>query len=134
MIANKFTDNTGLEWSVVLTIGSMRRIKTQLGIDLSGVLNNKDSFLSVIRDPLYIFDMIYIICEKQAAERGISPEMFGESIASGDVVEAATNCMIQAIANFTSPQQGKLLMLCWGALKNVTNETIAAAITEAENL
>ena len=77
-MAGKFTDGKGREWLLTLSAPLCKSIKQRLGISLTDL--RSEAFNQLSTDPILLVDTLWLICEKQAAERGLSDVDFGESL------------------------------------------------------
>ncbi len=91
----KFKDNTGREWSIELNGWQMKRIHERLGL---ACRNPQAVFESVDDVPLFC-DILYVLCETQAQERGVSDVDFGKSL-GGDAIDEAVEAFISEAIPF----------------------------------
>lgn len=99
-----FKDNTGREWQIALSIGSAKRLKDTLQIDLldaAGVQRLADS-------PYDVADTLYVLCQDEAAAAGISDQQFGARLA-GDSIDEATDALMAEIVDFFPKRQREAL-------------------------
>lgn len=71
-----FTDKTGRQWRLDLTVRTAKRLRDTLELDLF----RADEMLLAIQDPVRLCDIAYLCCEEQACERHVSDEEFGRSL------------------------------------------------------
>lgn len=136
-----FTDNAGRTWSVCLNIDSARRIKSLAGVDIMEFVEG-DLLEKVMRSPLLLFDVIYAICQEQAATQNISPEEFGKAM-GGAAIVAARTALLEEVCDFfqeegqTIRRQASKLQVAYRKLLDAVNlkiegvsedELIAAAL------
>jgi len=57
-----FTDNQGTSWTVFVTVGTLKRVKQTLGVDIMDV----EAFVRQIQDPISLCDILYLACVEQA--------------------------------------------------------------------
>jgi len=91
-----------------------------------------DPFEQLALDPLLLVDVLWLICETQATERGVTSEVFGESL--GDRIDEAVVALEAAVVNFFPASKRSLLQSL--RLKNqemTTNATTAAMETLTTN-
>ena len=111
-----FADKNKQVWDIELNIGAAIRLKSRLGIDIENVitLNNqaKPEDISVLEkissDAIFLFNIIYVLCEKQCKERNLSEEAFAESF-DAESIELATEALLDEIVNFSRPAKRKVL-------------------------
>ena len=110
-----FTDNQGEIWDVELNIGAAIRLKSRLNIDFDNLVKldphqpeSTTSLEQISTDSILLFNIIYVLCEQQVRERGLTEEDFAARF-SGDTIEAATEAMLDEIVNFSRPAKRKVL-------------------------
>ena len=106
----KFRDAENREWTVSITVATLRRLKQELQTDLMKVLDDDCRLLAEFYDnPVRLVELLYVICELQIQQSDVSPEQFAEGF-SGDVLMTATGALIEAIADFfPNPKQRRIL-------------------------
>lgn len=92
-----FKDFEGREWTIDLNIATAREIRRRMATVES--LQDVDfldhaSLLLSLNDVFFAADLLFVVCESQANERGIDSEAFGRAL-RGDV-------LFDAIAAFTA--------------------------------
>ena len=88
----KFTDLKKREWSASITFGALKRIRSELGLDL---LSDDGKALMTLSDDVEAqVNLLFVLVKDQASELGVSDVQFGEAM-SGDVIA-------QAMDDFTS--------------------------------
>ena len=111
-----FKDSIGETWDLELNIGVVMRLRSRLDFDLENILNiqsdlsitDKTPLEKIATDAIYLFNVIYVICEKQCQARNLSQEDFAERFSS-DTIITATDALIREIINFSRPQKRKVL-------------------------
>lgn len=104
-----FKDINGKSWEVRITPTSMRRVKQLLGLNISTCLQDEFKTLQeIFSDPITVVDLLYALCKPEADASRISDEQFGEAMV-GDVLPAAANAFLEALADFFPTRQGNLL-------------------------
>lgn len=101
-----FKDNNGTEWKVSLPLDTIEQIRDCLGVNLLDATG--EAFEKLGRDLLLLGRVLWRICEKQAIERGVSPEDFVEAVA-GAPFEAACIAIEEAATDFFHGQRKLLL-------------------------
>ena len=92
---HSFKDTEGREWHVKITLGIARDLKDQTEIDL---LDGK-ALLTAAADPYVMGQVLWVVCQKQATSRNLSPEDFAAAF-DGDVVTEATDALVEASIDF----------------------------------
>lgn len=101
-----FKDRNGRSWQIALNVYEMKRIRAALGIDLVNVIElGKDGTVRVdmidriANDPCLLVDILWVLCDDQAKEEGITDVDFGCALA-GDAIEAATKAFLDELVDF----------------------------------
>lgn len=123
-----FKDNAGREWLVTLNVAQAKRLREKLAIDLNDALGG-DLCERLADDAELLCNALFVLVEKQALEKQVTDEQFGEGLA-GDAIGAATDCLLEAIVSFFPPQRRALL----ARARSKINEQRTAAIQRAEKL
>jgi len=92
-----FKDNQERTWSIDLTVGAVKRIRSVLSIDLLDLRD--DTFTRLASDILLMHDLVWLLCEEQATKRGIGEEEFGAAVV-GDPLSDAIGVVMGAIPGF----------------------------------
>ena len=93
-----FTDEQGREWSLRLTLNTDRRVFEAVGVYLSD-LSDEPTLDRICNEMVLLGDIVWVMIEKQAAERGLSKNDFLEDL-RGDVLESALEAVIQETLDF----------------------------------
>jgi hypothetical protein len=92
----QFTDDKGICWNLRIAVNEMRKLK-DAGVNIMSP--DGGGIMALADDPVLLFDAIWVLIERQAIERGISQQQFYDDM-TGDVIEVATNAMLDAIIDF----------------------------------
>lgn len=87
----QFNDKNGQAWSLELTIGQARK---------SFDIGNPESLTALLDEPYSRFDMLWLMCEKQAKERNIDVDQFDLLLAEENAMIAAHDALLLAINDF----------------------------------
>lgn len=116
-----FKDANDREWTIKLDSPTILRIRSATcdvdrckhlqgrgctGIDLGD--STGETQYQLRRDVVMLVNTLYLLCQKEAHERGISDEQFGACVV-GDAIERATIAMDGAIADFFQDGTRKIL-------------------------
>ena len=101
-----FQDNQGRSWSIALTIGAVKRIRSDLHVDVIDL--REDTFLQLVNDAVLMNDLIWILCQAQAKDRNVNEEDFAEAIKGGPASEAI-GMVLEAIPDFFHAQKRDLI-------------------------
>ena len=125
----KFKDVEGNEWAIRVTIGTCKEIRDRLGIDLlSG--KESESWLAVAGDFYNLLNVLFVLCEKQADERGINSEQFAHLLFGDELQDAAEAFVKESINFIPSRERREMAKESW---KKVTElENIARSIISKE--
>jgi hypothetical protein len=109
-----FTDKNGDLWHIELNVGSAKRVKAECGIDLIDTLQIADEKISstifekLSGDIELFVNVLFSLCRKQAMDQNIDAEKFAE-LFTGDIIESASNALVEEIINFSPPIRRKAL-------------------------
>ena len=95
-----FEDCQGTAWRLCLNATLVKDVRDALMIDLVSL--DKDPFARLEADPVLLVDVLFMLCEKEAKERGIASREFGERI-SPEALGKAVECLQEAIISFFPP-------------------------------
>ena len=102
-----FTDTFGRTWTVTINVGTIKRVKTMLGINLLEAITD-DLTEKLKNDVCLLVDVLYVICKNEADAKNITDENFGEAMA-GDALENATNAFLDELIDFF-PAEKKMIL------------------------
>lgn len=90
-----FTDGTGKEWTVKMTVGSAARVKDRTGVDLLAVLDPQAKVLEQLAsDPLLLYRVILAITD--------APDSLGDHL-DEEALEKAGEALIDGVLDFFPP-------------------------------
>jgi hypothetical protein len=98
-----FTDTNGREWSILLTGPVFEEIEEKIGIDISDETGH-GLLMALKAKPYNLGRILWIALAKQLKEKGVTPEHFGEALASGEVTQEAVRALKAALVFFTQPK------------------------------
>ena len=76
-----FRDNKNREWSIDLTFGAIKRVKSLLQIDLlAPEVGDPPLLVRLGTDPVLLVDTVFAIVQPQAESRGVSDLEFAEAL------------------------------------------------------
>lgn len=103
---HSFTDNNGHSWSLVVNIGTIKRVRALCNVNILDVINigddgeiNSDLLSQLARDPVLLVDVLYAVCKPEADTLNITDEAFGGSL-SGDCITTAAEALVEEIIDF----------------------------------
>ena len=145
-----FVDNGGQTWTVTINVSVIKRVRGLLNVDLLAIVEGT-LVEKLVRDPILLCDVIYVVCKPEADDRGISDEDFGRAMA-GDAIEHATKALLDELVDFSpSPRDRanlrRVLETTWqvmdrardaieaqlesGELEKVVNQQLKSAIASS---
>ena len=103
-----FKDVNGREWRIRLTGPKIAKIREATGITLA--TPSGEGAVAATADGEILTRVLWLLCGDQESEGvKVTPDQFGEAVASGEVFEAAREALKVAIVDFTPPSQRPML-------------------------
>jgi hypothetical protein len=93
-----FKDRHGHQWVVELNVAQQMRVKAALGVNVFDLFDMQ-GLAALATDLIKLCNILWVLCERQAKERGISEEGFGEALA-GDSLDDAFTAFTQELIDF----------------------------------
>ena len=118
-----FKDNAGRSWSVSVNVDTARRIRTMAGVDLMGLIESptgqesatgKPLIERLLRDPILLCDVLFVVCKDEADKQNISDADFGRAL-YGTAISAGRAALLEEIADFF-PDEGPAIRRLAGKL------------------
>lgn len=130
-----FVDNKDRKWSLVLNIGTIKKVKADTGFDFLKHSEAADSPLLLLAgDYVLLADVLYSLCDSQCKERGISVDDFAEGLL-GDALDSALNGVSEAVINFTpNPKRRETLTQLWKKIRAIESLELHKAEAQIANL
>jgi len=123
-----FKDNKGRPWTIDITVGTIKRVKDLLGINLIDAVSS-DLLEKLKSDPVLLCDILYAICKPEADKQGITDIEFGEGLA-GDAIEHATEALIEDLVNFFPSRQRTMLQSALAKIDKAEKQMMDAAMAK----
>jgi len=120
-----FRDAAGREWSLTISIATVKRIKALAGVNIVEEISNARLLERLCVDPVLLCDILYAICKPDADRLGVTDEQFGQALA-GDAIEAATNAMLQELVDFFPTRRRAVLKKALAAAAEMDEAQLAA--------
>jgi hypothetical protein len=95
----KFTDNNGKQWQLLITVGSLAKVKADAGVNLSIVSKDTSWLEAIYGDPAKLGEILWSLCERQAEAAGVTPEQFVDGL-TGEVLGAAGDALVASVCDF----------------------------------
>lgn len=130
----RFTDNDGREWEILLDAPTAIRIREDCDeAFLKDDFNpgKASTYQRMQEDPVLLCRVVYLLCEQQIKERGMTDRQFYLSVL-GDAIDRATEALLQAIVNFT-PRRDRQMMEALVGQGEMQREAIEQAIAKVDN-
>ena len=127
-----FADNAGRTWTVAINVDAIKRVKGLLDVNLLEIVEG-NLIERLIRDPVLLCDVVYVICKPEADEQNVSDEDFGRAMA-GDAIEHATKAVLEELVGFSpSPRDRanlqKVLETTWRVMDKARDMVEAKLIS-----
>jgi hypothetical protein len=101
-----FTDSTGKEWKLSLTLGSAKRVRESLDINLLEPEAGKPPLVErLMHDDELIAGVLYSLCKPQIDTIGMTPEQFAELLDGPTMAVAYQSFHEEMICFFTGRGQ-----------------------------
>jgi len=145
-----FKDNADRTWSLTLNVYAVKKVRDLLQVDLldlsdsgahstslgAGEKPDNGLLYRLIADPVLLVDVLYVVCQEQADEAGVTDEQFGRAM-SGDAIDGATKAFLEELADFTpSPRDRararKVIDATWKLIDRAQDVLDARADAELE--
>jgi hypothetical protein len=129
-----FKDTTGREWQININVNTLKRIRDQVeGFDLLKVVEDKNTIARLTDDPFILVAVTYAACQPQAEAAGVNPELFGEAMGSGDVLEAAATALLEDLADFFPPHRRGAMKAAIAKLREIQAKAAQMATAKIES-
>jgi len=139
----QFIDSAGTSWPLSVTVGTVRRVKQALDIDLLAIADGdqrtgskSDRLLArLFTDPMLLADVLYVVCQETCAERQVTDEQFG-GLLGGDAIAEATDALLEALVDFFPPAKREALRKILGRIREVEDRAAqrASALMGSEKM
>lgn len=95
----KFTDANGKTWDVFIDIPTIKKLRENQ-LDVLNMFSGKmEVFEQIIGDPVKLVDTMWLVCERQIAERGMDEDSFARSL-FGDALLSAADALVEGVCDF----------------------------------
>ena len=100
-----FEDTQGVSWDTSLNGFLYVRLKRELDVDVFQLFAAEKGLPDLLSDIEKLVDALWMICEKQAVERGVEMEAFLERLGPQSIA-TATESLLQSVMDFLpTPEQ-----------------------------
>ncbi len=133
-IMKQFTDNAGRTWTIAINVDAIKRVKGMLDVNLLEIVEGT-LIERLIRDPVLLCDVVYVVCKPEADEKNVTDEDFGRAMA-GDAIEHATKAVLEELVGFSpSPRDRanltRVLETTWRVMDKA-RDMVEAKLTSSE--
>lgn len=114
----EFEDAKKRKWQISVNVFAVQKARASLSVDLPGLLSGRfDAMLEFLADPVMLFETLYLLCEEQAEEDGVSKKEFGLAL-HGDALDRAQNAFVLGVVDFFGdPEHRKALRTVWEKMR-----------------
>jgi hypothetical protein len=120
----KYTDTSGKEWDIRLTVGVADRVRNETGIDLFFLRAGRFEQLEKLADPLILYQVAKIALGNAITDA----DAWNDSL-DGDTLDRMGNALLQSIVDFCRDNQRPALLQIVEKMdrvqKNATKKIIA---------
>lgn len=96
----QFTDTRGRAWNLEITVGTCRRVRNVLGVDLPNITLGEPPLLQRLStDVILLVDVIYVLVKPQADALSVSDQEFAEAF-GGDTASVAADMFWEELIDF----------------------------------
>lgn len=120
MATNSFQDTRNREWRLALNFSLAKRLRDVTGLDFVNYQDGK-ALLAVHDSDERLVQVLWLMCEAQANESGVTEEEFGSGL-GGDALEQAIGALEEALVNFSRPARRQAMQ----AIRDKAHELVAA--------
>lgn len=124
---SRFKDKNGREWSIDVTVNTLRRVKAKTEFMLTDLVT-KDKAASGFDDPLKLFEILY-----WAVDPGISEEDFGNALDDA-ACRSALDALIEATIDFFPEPRRSILLESWQETRRILDEETAEGAAAAKKV
>lgn len=131
-----FKDNAGRTWTVSVTVASIKRVRDLCGVDLLDIVQSGKSDDGLIArlatDPVLLCNVVYALCQPEAAAAGVSDEQFGEAM-GGDALDGATTALLEDLVAFFPSARRQVLGKALAKLRAVEDRAAKLALDRLDS-
>ncbi|MEM9108609.1 MAG: hypothetical protein AAGC72_01140 [Planctomycetota bacterium] len=123
-----YTDANGNDWTIKVNAFSLDKVERSLEVSFSALPEDKEGpILRIATDCMFVFRVLWILCEDQAVSRNIDEEKFSEGLV-GDALGKAQAALLEAIAKFhPSEDRREGIRKVFGIIKSAEAKLIQKA-------
>lgn len=121
-----FSDNTGRLWKLTISVGSVKRCRAELNVDLL----DKEIFQELAADTIRLVDVIWLLVDK-TGHPDVTDEQFADAL-GGDTIESAVDAFAEALFDFFPLSRRTLERAIYRRLKAMQAELMTKAATTVQ--
>lgn len=126
-----FADNLGRTWYVAVNVATIRRVRAALGVDLYQLCDDGLAALGkLIADPVRLADVLFVLCQEDAAAKNITDEDFGRAL-GGDAITAGAEALVEELVDFFPDERSRA---CLRTVIDKGRQVRAKLLDQAETL
>lgn len=128
----KFTDASGRDWDLQLTVDSIRRVRGDLGFDLAKLFTPER--LGELGDDVVLqVDVLAALTVDQRTQRGVSNQDFAAGM-RGQPLEDAMNALTEAAVDFLPRSRAQVMTRVKNRAMELQTAMLAAVVERVEAL
>lgn len=110
-----FRDNAGRDWTITITVSTLRRVQAVTGLNLATLANGGDAnplkpLAELIGDALKFAEVLHAVLKPEIEARGLKLDEFCDALA-GDALFEAGQAFARAFVFFFHPQRTRAPLL-----------------------
>ncbi len=131
-----FKDQDARDWELPLDALAILKIREDCDprFMLGDESEEDNTCLRLEDDPILLCRVLYLLCDKQRADRSVSEaDFYLKVLGDGDTIQAAGEAMVATIINFIQPRKRKWIEAVVAKQKAVEDLVIAKALAKMDN-
>jgi hypothetical protein len=122
----EFTDQLGRVWQLEMNYTLGKRLRDVTKLDFVNYQDGQ-ALLAIHNHDEKLVQVLWLFCESQAQQAGISEEQFGAGL-GGEALEQAIEALERALLNFSRPAKRQV----FAAIRDKAHELVAAQVNLTE--
>jgi len=127
-----FTDVEDRRWELRLNVSALERLRDEADTDLMELVDGGPLLERLMRDPVLLCRVLWVLCARQAADQGVEADRFGEGLA-GAAITGAREALLEEIVLFFH-REGPVIRAQVEKLKETWARVLEATIGKVEGL
>ena len=134
-----FKDSTGREWTIEITIATVKRVESLADVNLVRLIQPRSgatgSLLTELQTDIVLFcDVLYAAMKPQADERGLTDETFAAVLAGQVIADATVAFWDELMLFFRSLPTGQATVAAIMKAKELVKAAVERAVSKIETL